>query len=96
GISVLAQKMVETKRNIVYPLVYLLITLSLILPVATATVERVFSAMHIVKNRLRNSIGNEWLNNCLLTYIERELFRKISIDRIRQRFQDMATRRGHC
>ncbi|RZC71861.1 hypothetical protein C5167_035007 [Papaver somniferum] len=67
-----------------------------ILPVATATVERVFSAMHIVKNRLRNSIGNEWLNNCLLTYIERELFRKISTDMIRQRFQEMETRRGHC
>ncbi|XP_026416389.1 uncharacterized protein LOC113311804 [Papaver somniferum] len=79
GISALAWKMVETKRNIVY----LLITLSLILLVATATIERVFSAMHIVKNRLRNSIGNEWLNNFLLTYIERELFRKISTDRIR-------------
>ncbi|XP_026401434.1 zinc finger MYM-type protein 1-like isoform X2 [Papaver somniferum] len=96
GISGLAKKMVETKRDIVYPLVYLLITLSLILPVATATVERVFSAMQIVKNRLRSRIGDEYMNNCLLTYIEREIFRSISTDKIRKRFQLMAPRRGYC
>ena len=40
----LAKGMVETKKDILYPLVYLLITLALILPIATATVERAFSA----------------------------------------------------
>ena len=50
GISDLAQKMVEKKRDIVYPLVYLLVTLALILPITTATVERAFSAMKIVKS----------------------------------------------
>ncbi|XP_028071838.1 uncharacterized protein LOC114274166 [Camellia sinensis] len=54
GISNLAKKMVKTGRNKVYPLVYLLLTLALILPIATATVERVFSVMNSVKNRLRN------------------------------------------
>ena len=46
--------MVETKKNVVYPLVYLLVSLALTLPVAIATVERAFSAMKIVKNRLRS------------------------------------------
>ena len=50
NIGDLAQKMVETKKNGVYPLVYRLITLALILPVVTATVERVFSAMNVIKN----------------------------------------------
>ncbi|KAH7569059.1 hypothetical protein JRO89_XS06G0096200 [Xanthoceras sorbifolium] len=45
-------RMVETKKNKVYPLVYLLLTLVLILPVATATVERAFSAMNILKTHL--------------------------------------------
>ena len=54
GICDLAQKMVETKKNVVYPLVYLLVSLALTLPVAIATVERAFSAMKIVKNRLRS------------------------------------------
>ncbi|KAL7252532.1 hypothetical protein ACSBR1_007150 [Camellia fascicularis] len=58
--------MVETRRGKVYPLVYLLLTLALILHVAIATVERVFSAMNIVKDRLRNRMGDEWMNDSLL------------------------------
>jgi len=42
GIASLAEKMVKTKKNLIFPLVYMLIKLSLLLPVATATVERVF------------------------------------------------------
>lgn len=49
--------MVETKnkRGEVYPLVYLLVTLALILPIVTADVERAFSHMDTVKNRLKSS-----------------------------------------
>ena len=36
GICDLAQKMVETKKNMVYPLIYLLVSLALTLPVAIA------------------------------------------------------------
>ena len=54
GIGQLAKKLIEMKNDIVYLLLYLLVTLSLILPVATATVERAFLAMNIVKNHLRN------------------------------------------
>ena len=46
------------KKNVSYLLVYSLVTLALILPVATTTVERAFSAMNIIKNRLRNRIGD--------------------------------------
>ncbi|GMP40538.1 hypothetical protein CsSME_00010952 [Camellia sinensis var. sinensis] len=59
GIADLAKKFVETRRDKVYPLVYLLLTLAVILHVATAIVERVFSTMNIVKNRLRNRMGDE-------------------------------------
>ncbi|XP_038685751.1 uncharacterized protein LOC119985532 [Tripterygium wilfordii] len=65
GIGELASKMVETGRNKVYPLVYLLLTMALILPVAIASVERAFSAMNIIKNRLRNRMNDEWLNDSL-------------------------------
>ncbi|XP_022897460.1 uncharacterized protein LOC111411131 [Olea europaea var. sylvestris] len=53
----LAEKLVLTKKNKAYPLIYRLLTLALILPIATAIVERVFSAMSIVKNKLRNRIA---------------------------------------
>lgn len=58
GIGDLSIKMVETRRHIVYPLVYLLLKLSLILLVATATAERAFSAMKIIKTQLRNRMGD--------------------------------------
>ena len=94
GISDLAHKMVATQKNLVYPLVYRLLTLALILPVATATVERGFSAMSIVKNRLRNRIGDQWMNDSLIVYIEKEIASYIDNEVIMHRFQNMKTRRG--
>jgi hypothetical protein len=41
--------------------------------VATATAEKAFSAMTIIKNRMRNCMRDDWLNNCLVTYIEIEI-----------------------
>ncbi|GAV87293.1 Dimer_Tnp_hAT domain-containing protein [Cephalotus follicularis] len=88
------KKIVKLKKDVVYPLVYKLIKLALTSPVATVTVERVFSAMKIVKNRLRNRMGDDWLNDCLVTYIERDIFETTDNERIMQRFQNMKNRRG--
>ena len=64
-------------------------TLALILLVATVTVERAFSAMNIIKNRLCNQIGDQWINDCLVTYIEKDIFKTINCEEIIQRFQNM-------
>ena len=58
GIEQLIEKIVEMRKNVSYPLVYSSMTVKLILLVATATVERAFSTMNIIKNRLRNQIGD--------------------------------------
>ena len=89
GIGQLVEKMVEMKKSVSYPLVYSLVTLILILLVATATVERAFSTMNIIKNRLRNRIGDQWMNDCLVTYIEKDKFKTIKCEEIMQRFQNM-------
>jgi hypothetical protein len=93
GIGQLAEKLVKMKKDVVYPLIYKLVTLSLILPVVTTIVERVFSAMSIVKHRFRNQMGDEWMNDSLITYIEKNIFKNISNKEIMQRFQGMKTRR---
>ena len=54
GVSELAERLVNTRKHETYPLVNLLVKLVLTLPVATATVERSFSAMKYIKNKLRN------------------------------------------
>jgi len=60
----LSVKLVETKRHKVYDMVYLLLKLVLLLPVATASVERVFSALTLVKPKLRNKLGDSLLDDC--------------------------------
>ena len=70
GIDDIARKLVETKKDIVFQLVYLLLKLALILPVTTATVERAFSRMKYVNNGLRNRMGDKWMNDYMVTYIE--------------------------
>ena len=92
GIGQLVEKMVEMKKNVSYLLVYSLMTLALILLIATATVERAFSVMNIIKYRLRNQIGDQWMNDCLVTYIEKDIFKTIKREEIMQRFQNMKNR----
>ncbi|KAK4270892.1 hypothetical protein QN277_019658 [Acacia crassicarpa] len=92
-ISDLALKMVEKRKDIVYPLIYLLIKLTLVLPISTASVEQVFSAMTFVKDKLRSLISDDWFNSCMLTYVERDIFDKIDDEDIMQYFQGMKNRR---
>ena len=72
---------------------YRLIELALILPVATATVERAFSAMNIIKNERRNKMNDDWMNNSMICYIERDLFASVDDEKILKRFQGIRNRR---
>ncbi|EOA28304.1 hypothetical protein CARUB_v10024511mg, partial [Capsella rubella] len=72
----LARKLVETRKHMSYPLVYRLLKLVLILPVATATVERY-----------------QFLNDCLVCFIEKDIFKTITNETVMTRFQDMKDRR---
>ncbi|XP_009758469.2 uncharacterized protein [Nicotiana sylvestris] len=93
GLGDLSKTLVKTNIHKTWEFVYLLVKLSLILPVATATVERAFSSMKFIKNDLRNRIGDDFLNDCLVCFIEDEIFESVSNDAIIDRFQNMTTRR---
>ncbi|XP_076926157.1 uncharacterized protein LOC143589218 [Bidens hawaiensis] len=93
GLGDLAKMMVKTRLHIDYPLVYRLIKLSLVLPVATASVERCFSSMKNVKTDLRNRMGDEYMNDSCICYIEREFLQQVSVEEVMQRFQKMKTRK---
>ena len=92
-ISELCQGLVKTRKDLTYPLIDRLIRLVLTLPVSTATTERSFSAMKIVKNRLRNKMEDDFLVDCLITYIERRIAEKFDTDSIIDEFYDMKERR---
>jgi hypothetical protein len=86
--------MVETEKHLVFPLVYKLMELALLLPVSTASVERAFSEMKIIKSKLRNKMNNVWFNNLMICYTEREIFKDLEDDAIVRRFQAIKDRKG--
>ncbi|XP_019173893.1 PREDICTED: zinc finger MYM-type protein 1-like [Ipomoea nil] len=94
SISDLCQWLVKTRKSNIYPLVFRVVTLILTLPVSTATTERSFSAINIVKTTLRNKMEDEFLSDCLLVYIEKQIAKQFSIDSIIDDFRDMQERRS--
>jgi hypothetical protein len=66
--------------------------LILTLLVSTATTERAFSAMKIIKIRLRNQIEDDFLANYLIIYIEKEIAERFTIDMIIDDFYSMKER----
>ena len=81
----LSVMLVETNKHVQYFSVHKLLKLVLILPVATAQVERVFSTMNYIKNKLRNKMGDSYLNNCMVTFVERDFFKQIGRASCRER-----------
>ena len=53
--------------------VVVLVELTLILLVATASVERVFSTISLIKTYLHNKMGDEWLNDLMICYVEKDI-----------------------
>eukprot|EP00267_Zea_mays_P053445 XP_020406573.1 uncharacterized protein LOC109945168 [Zea mays] len=92
-IATLSIKMVLTGKHVVFPLVYKLIELALLLLVSTSSVERTFSAMNIIKRELCNNIEDDWLNDLMVCYTEKEIFKSIDDELIIRRFQRLKTRR---
>ena len=92
GIADLARLMVATRKHLSHPLVYRLLKLTLVLPVATATVERCFSAMKLVKTDLRNRIIDDFLNAALICAIQKEAYANVKNEDVIDRFQKMRTR----
>ena len=93
GLAELSMMLVKTDRVHRYELVYRLLKLVLILPVATAGVERVFSSMNYIKIKLRSKMGQKYLNDCLVTFIEREFFLQAKDKDIIAYFQNIKRRK---
>ncbi|XP_019232167.1 PREDICTED: uncharacterized protein LOC109212893 [Nicotiana attenuata] len=93
GLSDLSKRLVKTKKHSVYPFVFLLVKLALLLPVATTIVERAFSAMKFIKNGLQSRMDDDFLGGCIVPYVEREVFSTISNESITKIFQKMKPHR---
>ncbi|GJZ47903.1 zinc finger MYM-type protein 1-like protein, partial [Tanacetum coccineum] len=76
-----------------YPLIDRLIRLILTLPVSTATSERAFSKMKLVKTRLRTTMSDDFLKSSMILSIEREIVGTICNEKIIDDFYSKSQRR---
>ncbi|XP_070036277.1 uncharacterized protein LOC142167265 [Nicotiana tabacum] len=88
SLSDLSKRLVKTNKHSVYPLVFLLVKLALLLPVATTTIERAFSAMKFIKNDLWSRMDDEYLGSYIVPYVEREVFSTTSNESIIKLFKE--------
>ncbi|XP_058749702.1 uncharacterized protein LOC131622680 [Vicia villosa] len=88
-------QMVQTEKHLVFPLVYKLIELALILSVSTTSVVRAFSTMKIIKSKLCNKINDVWFNDLMVCYTEREIFKPLDDVDIIRTFTSKKSRKGH-
>ena len=87
------QRLEETKKSQVYPLIDRLICLVLTLLVSTTTGEQAFLAMKIVKTRLHNKMEDEFLSDILAVYIEKEIAENFTTDSILDEFRSLKERK---
>ena len=93
SLSELSQWLVRTRNSDHYKLVYRIVRLVLTLLVSTATTERAFSTMKVVKTNLRNKMENDFLTDSLMLYIEKDIVSTFSLDSIVDDFEDLKKRR---
>ena len=91
-ISELCRGLQISGKSNIYFLIERLIRLMLILPVSTATIERAFSAMKLLKTRLRNRMEDEFLADNMIVYIEKEIVGNFTIEMIMDEFYSMKNR----
>ena len=93
SLAELSMMLIKQGKVARYEIVYKLLKLVLVLPVATAGVERVFSIMNLIKNKRRSKMGQKYLNGCLVTLIEREFFMQAKNKDIIAHFQSIKDRK---
>ena len=52
--------------------------------------------MNIIKTDRRNKMNDDWMNDSMICYIERDLFVSIEDDKILERFQGIRNRKINC
>ncbi|XP_052206859.1 uncharacterized protein LOC127811192 [Diospyros lotus] len=82
----LCQELTNSGKSDTYIMITRLIRLVLTLPVSTATTERAFSAMKLLKTTLRNKMEDDFLADCMTLYIERELALTIDVNSVVDEF----------
>ncbi|XP_062170423.1 uncharacterized protein LOC133876156 [Alnus glutinosa] len=92
-LSELCRGLAHSEKSKIYPLINKLIRLVLTLLVSTSTTERAFSAMKLIKTRLRSRMEDEFLAGHMVVYIEKEIAKNFTSEMIMDEFYSISNRR---
>jgi hypothetical protein len=92
-LTALRRCLFETGRHNIYNFIDRLLRLLVTLPISTASAERAFSSLKIIKIRLRNKMKDDFLADNLLVHIEGEIADKYNYEDIMKEFKDAKHRR---
>ncbi|GFT25325.1 zinc finger MYM-type protein 1 [Trichonephila clavipes] len=84
----LIQYILENNLEEIYPNIYITIRIMLIVPVSTASAERSFSKLKLIKTYLRNTMSQERLSALSFLSIEAEIAASVSYDIILKKFKE--------
>ena len=76
-----------------FPNLSKIIKIALTLPLTSASAERSFSKLKIIKNRLRSTMRQDRLESLMLMSVESDICRDLDIEGLVERFTDAAPRR---
>jgi hypothetical protein len=96
NITILAELcwcLISTRCHRVFNLINMMFCLLVTLTVSTASAERAFSCLKIIKMRLRNKMEDDYLANSLLIHIEGEIMRNCTYNDIVNEFKDLKERK---
>lgn len=85
-------KILNTIPN-AFPETLKIITILLTLPVSTASIERFFSSLKLVKTYLRLTMGDQRLSDLLVIAVEKDTASKIDLNQAIDMFGNMRSRR---
>ncbi|CAK9826879.1 Zinc finger MYM-type protein 1 [Anthophora retusa] len=76
-----------------FPNLAISLRILLTIPISTATAERSFSKLKLIKNYLRTTMSQERLTNLTLLFIEHEICEKLNCDDLVKDFAEIKARK---
>jgi hypothetical protein len=91
-INELARVIMQTNKHRAHPQIFLLLKLTLILSVATTSMESIFRN-EFYQDNFQNKMCDQWMNDYLITYVEKSIFDGVNDSAILHHFQKIRTRK---
>ena len=89
----LLQYLIENNLKEIYPNIYVVIRILLIVPVSIASAERSFSKLKLIKSYLRSTMGQEKLSALVVLSIEADIASKVDYELLIEEFRKVKSRK---